>query len=87
MQSTTHHSTTFVAPRFESLKTLFLQVKRFPQAIVEALLMDRSVLQVQQILAGEAIFWYAFDPKTGKTVYTDSETELRIWIAQNYREE
>lgn len=29
-------------------------------------------------------WWCAYDPHTGKSIYTDSETEMRIWIEQNY---
>lgn len=32
-------------------------------------------------------WWCAYDPLTGKTLYTDSETEMRIWIEQNYTTE
>lgn len=29
-------------------------------------------------------WWYAYNPATGQTVYTDSETDLRSWIEANY---
>lgn len=29
-------------------------------------------------------WWCAYDPKTGQSVYADSESEMRLWIEQNY---
>jgi len=31
------------------------------------------------------IWWQAYDPNTGRTICTDSEQEMRIWIEQNYQ--
>jgi hypothetical protein len=31
-------------------------------------------------------WWYAYDPKTGKSVYADSDSEMRLWIESNYKD-
>jgi hypothetical protein len=36
---------------------------------------------------GNALWWHAYNPRTGKSVITDSESEMRIWIEANYWEE
>ncbi len=64
-------------------------VARFQQLVqwVKGLASWQPHLQVWQFTdeMGHA-WWGAFDPRTGQTVYTDSETELRLWIEQNYQE-
>jgi hypothetical protein len=51
-----------------------------------ASLFTDSTLQVWQATddAGN-LWWCAYDPQTGKSVYADTETEMRLWIQQNYR--
>ncbi|PZV19522.1 MAG: hypothetical protein DCF20_00470 [Pseudanabaena sp.] len=29
-------------------------------------------------------WWYAYNPITGKSVYADTDTEMRVWIDQQY---
>ncbi len=45
-----------------------------------------STLQVWQA-ADEMgnLWWCAYDPETGESVYADTETEMRLWIQQNYQ--
>jgi hypothetical protein len=45
-----------------------------------------SELEVKQIVYGDEILWFAFNPQTGQQLYTDSEAELRQWIDANYQE-
>jgi hypothetical protein len=46
---------------------------------------NSSELQVRQISDDFGVkWWYAYDPHTGHAVYTDSETEMRLWIEENY---
>lgn len=56
--------------------------KALTQSIAQAF---SSELQVSQLVNGTDIWWYAFDPQTGRCVYADSEAELRLWIKQNYQ--
>ena len=30
------------------------------------------------------LWWYVYDPKTGRSAWLDSEDEVRIWIEKNY---
>ncbi|MCL6432993.1 MAG: hypothetical protein K6T90_02070 [Leptolyngbyaceae cyanobacterium HOT.MB2.61] len=47
-----------------------------------------SDLQIWQTTDRSGVtWWHALDPRTGKEVCTDSETEMRIWIEENYWEE
>ena len=43
-----------------------------------------STLQVNEFDVGSDHFWFASDPMTGRCVYADSESELIIWIEENY---
>ncbi len=43
-------------------------------------------LDVQEIVDENGRRWWrAYDPQTGKTVYTDSQSEVMLWIEQNYQ--
>jgi len=47
----------------------------------------KSDLQVWQTIDQQGDRWWCgYNPQTGQSVYTDSETEMRIWIEQNYSE-
>jgi hypothetical protein len=30
------------------------------------------------------LWWYVYDPETGRSAWLDSEDEVRIWIEKNY---
>lgn len=42
-------------------------------------------LRVEQVRdeAGQ-LWWYAFDPRSGKTLYAEAETEVIRWIEENH---
>jgi hypothetical protein len=42
-----------------------------------------SQLSVERVSANGTIFWYAYDPETGKALYAESETEVLDWIEKN----
>ncbi|CAN1211739.1 hypothetical protein TUMEXPCC7403_16160 [Tumidithrix helvetica PCC 7403] len=44
----------------------------------------KSELQIKQISDRSGnIWWYAFNPQTGQSVYCDTEDEMRLWIETN----
>jgi hypothetical protein len=44
-----------------------------------------STVQVWQTVDSQGDRWWcAYNPKTGQSLYADSETEMRFWIEQNY---
>lgn len=46
---------------------------------------NRDQLQVNEMQDGEGhCWWRAYDPNSGHEVYTDSETELLLWIEEHY---
>jgi len=52
-----------------------------------ALIRGDSSLRVWQSVDDHGYQWWcAYNPQTGQSLYTDSETEMRIWIEQNYSE-
>jgi hypothetical protein len=53
---------------------------------INKILFGGSTLQVNEFDVGSDHFWFASDPMTGKCVYADSESELRLWIEENYHE-
>lgn len=53
---------------------------------INRVLFGGSTLQVNEFVVGSDHFWFALDPLTGKCVYADSESELRLWIEENYHE-
>ncbi len=85
MQFNSPHLSLSTTTNHQSLKGLLSQLKKFEQVTIKAFT-DRSKLQVNQMVDGNYVWWYAYDPKTGKTIYTDSRTELMSWIEQNYQE-
>ncbi len=45
-----------------------------------------STLQVWQATDEMGnLWWCAYNPQTGESVYADTETEMRLWIQQNYQ--
>lgn len=42
-----------------------------------------SQLSVERVSANGDIFWYAYDPETGKALYAESESEVLDWIEKN----
>ena len=53
---------------------------------INRVLFGGSSLQVNEFDVGSDHFWYAKNPMTGECVYADSESELRLWIEENYSE-
>jgi hypothetical protein len=53
---------------------------------INRILFGGSTLQVNEFDVGSDHFWFASDPRTGECVYADSESELRLWIEENYHE-
>ncbi len=67
-----------------TLLALADQVKQIWQSWLDAL--DRhSQLSVKQVV-GESglVFWYAYDPQTGKSLYAESSSEVVKWIEDNH---
>lgn len=67
-----------------SLPSLGNGLKRFWEGVLQRI--ERSSqLSVQQVWdeAGNA-WWHAYDPRTGKTLYADSESEVIHWIEENH---
>ncbi|ASC69940.1 hypothetical protein XM38_008700 [Halomicronema hongdechloris C2206] len=52
---------------------------------LERALWSPPELQVKSLQdkAGQ-LWWYAFDPRTGKTLYAESETDVIKWIEDNH---
>jgi len=47
---------------------------------------DATKLQVWQSSDEQGNrWWFAYDPTTGHSTCTDSESEMRVWIEQNYQ--
>jgi hypothetical protein len=65
------------------LKAPMSWMKRLQQGVARFF---SNELDVQEILDENGRRWWrAYDPQTGKTVYTDSQSEVMLWIEQNYR--
>jgi len=59
-------------------------LQRTWQRIVSAL--TDPTLQIWQAVDETGnLWWCAYDPQSGKSVYADTETEMRLWIQQNYQ--
>ncbi|HEY9735919.1 MAG TPA: hypothetical protein V6D06_06535 [Trichocoleus sp.] len=68
----------------QPLKTSPLQLIRHFWSDLQANLSNQVQLQVEQVCdqSGHP-WWYAFDPRTGKTLYAESESEVICWIEEN----
>lgn len=60
-------------------------IKDVGQRLIAALSL-RSELQVKPVMTASGIFWHAYDPKTGRQMFAQSEEEVRLWIEENYCE-
>ncbi len=61
---------------------LLALVKQVWHSWLDAL--DRhSQLSVKQIVSNGITFWHAYDPKTGKSLYAESSSEVVKWIEDN----
>lgn len=66
------------------LKLSPLQLMRQFWTELQIGLSTRVQLRVEQVCdeAGR-LWWYAFDPRSGKTLYAESENEVICWIEEN----
>ncbi|WP_414519790.1 hypothetical protein [Nostoc sp. PCC 9305] len=56
------------------------------ESFVKKLLVDPNELQVwQKVDRHGNIYWQAYDPATGKSFSSGSETDVFMWIEQLYR--
>jgi hypothetical protein len=72
-----------LAPHQPGLSAFSTKIKQVWQSWMEAI--DRySNLSVEQIVGEDGtIFWHAHDPKTGKTLYAESRSDVIKWIEDN----
>ncbi|MBD0269071.1 MAG: hypothetical protein ICV77_12355 [Cyanobacteria bacterium Co-bin8] len=68
----------------QPIKISRLQRLRQSWSNLQTVLANQSQLQVKQVQdeAGQP-WWYVFDPRTGKTLYAESENEVVFWIEEN----
>lgn len=63
------------------------RLKGFWHQLVEAIA-NSAKLKVWQTVDSHGVRWWnAYDPHTGHSVCTDSESEMRQWIEENYQED
>jgi hypothetical protein len=65
---------------FKLLKNSFID-------FVKDKIVPKTELQVKKLCdeAGNE-WWYAYDPKSGKSVYVNSDAEMRLWIESQYQD-
>jgi hypothetical protein len=68
--------------RVNGLPSLVQGVSQRWQEWMEAIA-THSQLSVERVSADGEIFWYAYDPQTGKALYAESESEVLDWIEKN----
>lgn len=45
----------------------------------------KSELEVSQVVLNGDRWWYAYDPRSGQSVYASSDQELMLWVNENYQ--
>lgn len=61
-------------------KSPFAWLKRLTHSFIDNFV-PKSELQVKHLCdATGNEWWYAYDPKTGESVYASSDSEMRLWI-------
>jgi hypothetical protein len=69
--------------RPRNLSTLSQQLTHWWQRLMNAIAI-RSQLNVQQLQdSSGGLWWFAYDPRTGKTLYAESESDVVKWIEDN----
>lgn len=73
--------------RVLGLSELAANVKRTWHSWLDAL--DRHTQLSVKRVVGESgmIFWHAYDPQTGKSLYAESSSEVVKWIEDNHLEQ
>ncbi len=60
------------------------RLKRIWQSITDTFF-HQSDLEIREIYDRSGnLWWYVYDPATGRCAWLDSEDEVRIWIEKNY---
>jgi hypothetical protein len=81
------HQLETTAIRRDAAPSPIARLKGFWQQLVEAIA-NSAKLQVWQTVDSYGVQWWnAYDPHTGHSVCTDSESEMRQWIEENYQED
>lgn len=66
--------------------SLWNKFSQFCQNLLHNLLADPQQIQVKQKVDRQGnIYWRAYDPVTGKSFASGSETDICMWIEQLYR--
>ena len=66
-----------------SLSAFSNRVKRWWSEIINAI-ENSNKLSVEQVVDETgSVWWYAYDPCTGKTLHAETETEVMQWIEDN----
>ncbi|HEY9621679.1 MAG TPA: hypothetical protein V6C78_15065 [Crinalium sp.] len=72
-----------VSSGVSSLSTLTNQVRAWLHKVVNAIA-NNSQLTVKQLQdSSGTLWWFAHDPRTGKTLYAETESEVVKWIEDN----
>ncbi len=63
------------------------RLKHLWQQLVDAIVHANDLQVWTTTDGGNALWWHAYNPRSGKSVVTDSESEMRLWIEANYWED
>ncbi|MGA7936669.1 MAG: hypothetical protein WCA35_24150, partial [Kovacikia sp.] len=63
------------------------RLRTFWQQLVDAIANSTKLDVWQSVDSYGVAWWNVYDPHTGKSVCTDSESEMRQWIEDNYQED
>jgi hypothetical protein len=83
MQPIPIRSTISVVPQRGHTKSLTALINRLQQSVSRVIFNDSKV-QIYKYSNGSDTWWYAFDPQTGRSIYADSEIELRVLIENKF---
>ena len=70
---------TFLSTGIAKLKTLW-------QVVTESAKHSADLQVWQSSDRNGNMWWFAYDPKTGRSTCAESESDMRVWIEENYQE-
>ena len=78
------HTASTDAKKIAAKETLFSWLERAARAFVQRLVADAEPQVWYTCDAEGNLWWHAYDPITGRSLYDASEAEIRVWIEQRH---
>jgi hypothetical protein len=74
-----------MTPSQTGISHLLGKAKKLWHQVIDSFFSPEAALEVRQVIDHNGIlWWYAYEPRTGRCVYATSEAEAVNWIEENH---